>query len=228
MIQDIVKVDTDAEVNTAIQTIDLTFLSDTVQGIEVTDNESFGNAGGFLKKIKFAIKELDAKRKELVDPLNQVVKKINAAFKPKVDALESVQRALEGKMGKWQIEERNRKEKAAAEIRAKELAEMETRKNEYADAAAVTGDEELLKRAEIIEAKQTEEAAREIKAKVTARTEEATTSTRFEWAFEITAPEEISRKYCSPDEKKIRAAVKDGARDIAGVRIYEKAITITR
>ena len=228
MIKDIVKVDVVSEVDAAIKTVDMAFLSDTVSAIEVTDEPSFGAAGGFLKKIKDAIKAFDGKRKELVDPLNSTVKKINAGFKPRIETLEVIQRQIEGKMGAWQLAEKQRKEKAIADARARELAEMEARKNDFAEGAAITGDESLLDRAAIIEEKQIEVAAQPIKAKVSAEFEGAKTSTRFEWAFEVTDPAAVSRAYCSPDEKKIKEAVKSGVREISGVRIYERAITITR
>lgn len=49
------------------------------------------------------------------------------------------------------------------------------------------------------------------------------------WDFEITDPKAVPRDYCSPDSTKIRTAVtKDGVREIAGVRIYQKFSTRVR
>ncbi len=39
--------------------------------------------------------------------------------------------------------------------------------------------------------------------------------------FEIENPFAVDRKYCSPDNVKIRQAIKDGETDIAGVRIFQ-------
>jgi hypothetical protein len=39
--------------------------------------------------------------------------------------------------------------------------------------------------------------------------------------FEIEAPSLVERMYCSPDEKLIRAAIKSGVTEIAGVRIFQ-------
>lgn len=39
--------------------------------------------------------------------------------------------------------------------------------------------------------------------------------------FEVESPHLVDRKYCSPDGVKIRQAIKDGATEIAGVRIFQ-------
>ena len=41
------------------------------------------------------------------------------------------------------------------------------------------------------------------------------------WKHEVTDPDQVPREYLTVDEKKIRAAVKDGVRSIPGVNIYE-------
>lgn len=41
------------------------------------------------------------------------------------------------------------------------------------------------------------------------------------WKFEIDDPYKVPREFCSPDEKIIRQAIANGAREIPGVRIFE-------
>lgn len=61
------------------------------------------------------------------------------------------------------------------------------------------------------------------------------TSLRSEWVHEVTEAKKVPRKYCTPDDKLLRAAVKsavtsDGAcpLEIPGVRIYEKKVSQVR
>ena len=49
----------------------------------------------------------------------------------------------------------------------------------------------------------------------------ATTSMVEVWDFEIINSEEVERQYCSPDEKLIRQAIKNGVREIKGVKITQ-------
>ena len=58
------------------------------------------------------------------------------------------------------------------------------------------------------------------------RTETGVTSYEFkEWRYEITDPEAVVRKYCSPDLGKIKEAVKGGLREKMegsdGLKIWE-------
>ena len=42
------------------------------------------------------------------------------------------------------------------------------------------------------------------------------------WNFEILDPYKVPREFCKPDETLIRQSIKDGAREIPGVRIFEE------
>jgi hypothetical protein len=45
---------------------------------------------------------------------------------------------------------------------------------------------------------------------------------KVDWCFEILAEDKVPRAYCSPDNAKIRQAVADGVRKMAGVHIYQE------
>ncbi len=45
---------------------------------------------------------------------------------------------------------------------------------------------------------------------------------RKSWTFEVTDPALVIRELCSPDEKLIREAVKNGLREAPGIKIFEK------
>ena len=42
-------------------------------------------------------------------------------------------------------------------------------------------------------------------------------------SFDVVDPNLVPRNYCSPDDKKIRAALKLGITEIPGLKIYETA-----
>ncbi len=45
---------------------------------------------------------------------------------------------------------------------------------------------------------------------------------RSDWTFEILDENLVVRELCSPDSKKINAAIKQGARELAGLKIYQE------
>jgi F0F1-type ATP synthase membrane subunit b/b' len=55
------------------------------------------------------------------------------------------------------------------------------------------------------------------------KTEKASISIGTEWLFKITDEKKIPREYLMVDEKKIKAVIKAGCRNIDGVLIYEQA-----
>lgn len=48
------------------------------------------------------------------------------------------------------------------------------------------------------------------------------------WDFEITDPHAVPIEYLSPDPDKIKQAIKDGVREIPGIKIFEKHINVSR
>ena len=61
----------------------------------------------------------------------------------------------------------------------------------------------------------------------TERGEVSTSSVVKKWQHEVEDETKVPVEYMSVDEKKLKQAVKDGIRDIPGVRIFEKSsITI--
>jgi predicted nuclease with TOPRIM domain len=48
------------------------------------------------------------------------------------------------------------------------------------------------------------------------------------WTFSIEKDTDVPREYCSPDTVKIRQAIQQGIRNIAGVRIFEETRTTRR
>lgn len=123
----------------------------------------------------------------------------------------------------------------------------ETVKQEIAqsEAAAKLGEEERLKAEEQIrinkeaEDKRQEEeriAAEKAQIEADAKLRMTTKSIapasgnnlRTSWKFEILNPGQIPNEYLMPDEKKIKEAIKNGVREISGVRIYPEEGLVLR
>ena len=185
-----------------------------------------------LRGIKTKFKELEAQRTGLVNPLNKVVKDINALFKPALESLETAERVLKGAMSNYiALEERKAMEarrKAEDEARAiRQQAEAEARAIAE-QAAKASGAERAALEAEA-QAKQ-EEALVVAAAPVAAPVKTEGVSYRDDWDFEIVDVAKIPREYLIPDEKKIRAYVKamKESSGIDGVRVFSKKVVASR
>ena len=105
--------------------------ANTLEGIEIEDEESLATVGDLVKFAKIAKLKLDDKRKSLVDPLNKVVKDINALFAPAKETITDLIAKGQGMLNAYarfqqtikDAEARVIREEAAREEReAKELA----------------------------------------------------------------------------------------------------------
>jgi hypothetical protein len=227
------------------------------ESIEVRNQDEATVATEFVSRIAKQKRDADAERKQLVGPLNDTVKRINAKFKGAIAPLDAADQIVRSKIGAYHAEqerirreeearleaerqERERKareecERQEAEARAKrEQAEREAR--EAAAKAKAEHDAEAQRLAEeakakLAEAKTAEAAIQSLPTLEIPRAHVAPpaplksasggVSTRKVWTFEITDEAAVPRDYLVVDETKIRQAMRDGAREIPGVRIYQ-------
>ena len=203
-----------------------------INAMVVDNKNNYGIAGDLLKAIKNRRKETEQHRKELVAPLNDRVKAINGSIKPLTDGLDRLINLLSNKMKSF-IEIEARRERELAEIEQKRLIE-EARKQAEQVAALfeddiIFGDVETAtemteRRDDIIsniENRIEKDVEKAGKLDLKVKSFNSTTSVRKSWKFDITDTAQIPREYLVPDLQKIREAVKNGERDIAGVNIFE-------
>ena len=69
---------------------DIAAFGDTVQGIEITEDEELGSVGDLVKMLQKRRLRLEDKRKSLVGPLNGVVSDINALFKAPRERIDEI------------------------------------------------------------------------------------------------------------------------------------------
>jgi hypothetical protein len=194
---------------TALQTIkaDGLALRARIEAIEIKSEEENLLAIETGKIIATLTKKLETERKRLVDPLNAQVKEINSSFKPYSDALEGLQATLKKKLVMW-AEEKERLAREKAERQRRAMEELRKKELEEASKAGIEAAPAL-----VLPVKEAEKT-------VHSDTGSATAGKR--WTFEIVDANAIPRQYLKVDEPSIRAAIRDGAREIPGVRIYQE------
>lgn len=69
-----------------------------VDDMNVADNDSLETAARWLAAIKSSRKEIDAKRKSFVKPLQDVVKDLNGFFKPALNSLDAMEKSIKSKI----------------------------------------------------------------------------------------------------------------------------------
>lgn len=127
-------------------------------------------------------------------------------------------------------------ERAARQRRDEEAKRARDEVDRLAAEAKTKADAERVAVAEV-RAEETHQATKATAAELTrTRTDTGVmTSLRSEWVHEVVEAKKVPRKFCVPDDKLLRAAVKsavtsDGAcpLEIAGVRIYERKVSQVR
>lgn len=107
----------------------------------VTNQEQYDYAGEYIASLKKYKNDLEKDRKELVDPLNAHVKKINAKFKPHATNIDNAIATANQKMTTYFREEERKRLKLEADAAEKSRKEQE-RLQKRADAAREKGQEE--------------------------------------------------------------------------------------
>lgn len=171
------------------------------------DNARAIEMGLQSKKLKDAIEKA---RKQFVADPGEFVKSVNTLSKSFTERLLGIETGLKRKIGEYQQRKELERRKAEEEAR-KQAAELQAKLDAEAKAAHV----EPVK----IEAPAIPKAAGPV------RTAEGSSYQVSVWQFEIQAEADVPREYLLVDQAKIRQAVKDGVRNIPGVRIFETSET---
>lgn len=203
-------------------------LMGTVDTIVVVDDQASASALELLKKIKILEKETDNKRLEFVKPIKEAAKKIDDIFMPKIKQLTNIKTVLSAKIGEYETKKIQEQRKIEEAARLAEIEKQAILQKALLEKAVEVGSEALLEDA--IEAENKINALNNITdtTSKTIKTGNVTNSVRTQWVFTIETPSAVPREFCSPDADKIKQAVLAGARSIAGINIFEKAIISQR
>jgi len=185
-----------------------------LNAIDITGDESLNLAvekGGAAKRL---VKAIDRQADDLTFDAKGYVKSVVNFAKRFTDALTQSVKGVEKKIGDHQYRQeiKRRGQEAAARVAA---ADLQKSINEEAAAAGVE--------APVVAVPVIPEDKGQVKTDTG-----ITAYQKSRMKADIVDPEQVPREYCSPDTKKINAAVRAGVREIAGVRIYEDKKTVLR
>lgn len=161
-----------------------------------------------LKLISEQIRVVEEKRKSFTAPLNWSLKEINTTFKAITNPLQTAKNILSNKVMAWR-----QKEQEKIRIEQARIEKEEERRRKIQEAHEKQGHEVskpvIMTRPEPLKVKDT-------------------TTTRKVWKFKITDSAKVPREYMIIDDGKIREAVRNGIREIEGIKIYQEEIIVIR
>ena len=160
--------------------------SNTLEAIDIEDDESLATVGDLVKFASIAKRKLEDKRQSLVGPLNKVVKDINALFKPTAEKIGALIAAAQSKMNEYARIQTAIKD-AEAQVIREEAAKEELEAKELADRLlAAAGEDAEPTAAAVVEVaeKNVEIAAKPAKMTI-ARGETSTVSSRQDWTAHV-------------------------------------------
>ena len=173
--------------------IDIATMSDTLEGIDVTTDDELSTVADLVKFCQGRRKVIEDKRKSLVDPLNKVVKDINALFKTPRDLIDAVIAKAKKKMDnysaqKYALEQARKaaeqadaqREREEAEKLAQDLADISETAAPMAEAVVAQAD------------KKVEQAAAPAKVEAV-KSEQSTVVTNKTWAVEVLDVAKLAR-----------------------------------
>lgn len=203
-----------------------------IKSLEIKDEASLAIGADYLKKLKETAKAIDEREKEFTKPLNDTLKKIRDVFRPQKDAIDNMKSILErDKILPYQRELERRKREEAEREREKEAERL--RLEREAELAKALEEKSITKKDAKIEEKIIEKEVKaveqkEIKIDNSVKTSSGSMNIRKSWTFEIIDASQVDREYCEPSKALIDQAIKNGAREIKGLRIFEKETVVSR
>jgi len=190
--------------------------------VAVKTKEDCSSALTIARTIKSFGKEIEERRKKIVDPLNKEVKRVNSLAKDILMPLEAAERHIKRELALFdmKLEKERLEAKAAAEQAFKREQEMIKAAEKQNELDAMFSDNTELTTNIIEEAKVLS------KENLTQGIQEANknkvTGTQKVWNFEIVSELMVPRAYLKIDEQAIRLAIRNGERDITGIRIFQE------
>lgn len=211
--------------------------------LEITNNDEEREAARLLASAKAIEKRVSAARLEYTRPLDAAKKDAIERERELLAPVIAVRETLAKGIARWH-DEKERRAREVAERIAREVAEREAEaKRRQAEADALLAEAEQEgddAKAEVAERLAEQAAIEQFAIEATpapaapepdtapVRTDRGSVSTRKIWKYEIENPDLVPRSFCKPDPAAINRAVRDGARDIPGVRIFAETTTQVR
>ena len=198
-----------------------------VEGTVVTDAKTCATAAELLTHVAKQRREIEARRTAMTKPLNEGLRQLNAFFKQFTEPLDEADKELRRKILVWRNVEEQRvaEEQRKRDEETRQLAHEAETKRLAAEKARGAKAELLREQSHELEQEALTVANKTIDlapARVTA-TSAGNMTSRKVWTFRVTDESLVPREYLVVDERKIRAAVNSGLREILGVEIVQES-----
>ena len=176
--------------------------------IKVENDEARSAAANMSAALKTLKREIKERANEVCEPAKSFINQVNALLNRFYEKIDQAVAHLSSEELKYiEIIELQRRE---AEKKMKEA--MEAAQRELEEKAKEMGVEPIVLPEPVVP-----------KEKKTLKTEQGVTSYYVtKWLVEVFDASRVPAEYCSPDMKKLQAAVDAGIRNIPGCKIYEK------
>lgn len=205
-------------------------ITNKCNNIIVNSKNSLETAKDIAKEGQKIKKMIETKRKEVTAPLLTRKKEIDDYAKKLTRDLDNGVKSLREQILKFELElERQRQEqlrqlelekkKLEEEKRIKEEAERKLSEQNFDNASIV--DQPSLESEPVVSELEISFKEKELKS-------DKSTNIRQTWTYEIIDDTQIPRDYLLPDDKKIKAAIALGKRDIPGIKIYQESHLVLR
>lgn len=190
----------------------------------IGDTAALQRSADLAARLKREAREVEALRVRIKAPFLAAARAVDAFFKAGIgDRLDAAAAAIERLSTEFL---RRRAEEAEAHA-AEQRDRLEAEAARAADAARRTLHPEVIEHALALDqAAMAAQRLTEVSLAERTRTRGhggAVVSLRNHWTFEVADPAQVPREYLSVNEGAIRAAIRAGARDIPGVRIFNDA-----
>lgn len=176
----------------------------------VCDEVSLLSASQLISLVAKMKKQVEERQGFFIKPLSDTLSKYRSWFKSFLDPLDAARKTLDDKIKQYRANEEKKRWEEQLKLQA--LADKEQAR--LAKKAEKKGELPPPPMPIPLVAKQ----------ESSINTGQGQVRFRSEWTFEIINEDEIDRFLCSPDPKKIRAAIKAGVRVAKGIRIFEREI----
>jgi len=194
---------------TILQQNQSTLLAWMASAVVTTDAEQ-KNAEDLLINARQGLKAVEAKRKDLLQPVNETRDRINALFKPLTDKLSMGIHIVNEALQNYHLKQAKEAEKLQAIALAEQAAQLAESKT--------TG--------EVVEIVPTADIP--LAPTKTSQAHLGSVTYRDDFDVSIVDPLLVPRELCDPNLSRIRARVKSGVTEIPGVLITKKYITVAK
>lgn len=195
-----------------------------INAMPVKTRADFDVASEWLKAVANFEKQIKAKEKEAIAPHKAIVDEIKANFKKPLDILAEAQTTARGKINAFLLIERRALEEQARKDMAErqKQAEKELKKLDRADKRADKFDDVTANAVREMNADKRSEIIAAANKETEINQSNINSSVRMIWDFKTVDIKSVPAEFLQINATAVRDAIKNGVREISGLKIFQK------